>query len=269
MSVSKMKDFARTKHEGLPERVRKQDGGSIGNDMSNGGIAQLGNQTPLPKSQYGSDIVPAALTPNELVLNDKQQTAVMPIPGREHLLKPSQLRLLGANAKFHPAWMSAPRMKFALGGSPFGEPRGMRGRQGVIVGEPPPVGGIDIPPANMHDPFQDPIAPPANTPSNPSGAGIADPFLTPADIEKIYSQHAGRNISMPRLEGAAEWATSYPGGLPSTAISKPGPGMYFDPGNPGGNVSVGDIGFPGTLASVFAALGGGAGGGFNWNRHGL
>lgn len=41
-----------------------------------------------------ADTVPARLTPGEVVLNDEQQQAVMPIPGREHLLRLDQRRKL-------------------------------------------------------------------------------------------------------------------------------------------------------------------------------
>jgi hypothetical protein len=37
-----------------------------------------------------TDTVPAMLTPGEVVLDDQQQNAVMPVPGREHMLLPNQ-----------------------------------------------------------------------------------------------------------------------------------------------------------------------------------
>jgi hypothetical protein len=43
-----------------------------------------------------TDTVPAMLTPGEVVLNHNQQGAVMPVPGKEHLLRRDQLAALGA-----------------------------------------------------------------------------------------------------------------------------------------------------------------------------
>lgn len=38
----------------------------------------------------GTDTIPAMLSPGEVVLDDQQQSAVMPVPGRENLLLPNQ-----------------------------------------------------------------------------------------------------------------------------------------------------------------------------------
>jgi hypothetical protein len=54
--------------------------------------------TKRPLRGYGKDTVPAALTPGEVVLNEEQKSAVMPIPGREHLLLPEQLMALQMTA---------------------------------------------------------------------------------------------------------------------------------------------------------------------------
>lgn len=103
MTHSQLHDFAATPRKGLPDHVK----------MRGGGIAKLGNVPPLPKAQYGKDIIPAALTPEEMVLTGKQQKAVMPIPGKEKLLKPGQLAAL--TGKRPKNWASAPKLKFTGG----------------------------------------------------------------------------------------------------------------------------------------------------------
>jgi hypothetical protein len=85
------------------------------NQMQTGGMAQQGNTDPLPSSQYGSDTIPAALTPGEMILTPDQQSAVAPIPGQQHKLKPDQL------AKFHAIhgstnWAHVHRTGFQDGG---------------------------------------------------------------------------------------------------------------------------------------------------------
>lgn len=109
MSRDKMLEFARTPHKGLPERVGK-------NYARGTASVKLGDMTPLPKSLYGSDIVPAALTPKEMVLTPKQQSAVMPIPGKEHKLQPSQLKKLHAMGRRSPMKLPLPRFQFRFGG---------------------------------------------------------------------------------------------------------------------------------------------------------
>jgi hypothetical protein len=57
-------------------------------------FARGGMVRPVPMQQqvqgYGTDTVPAALTPGELVLNKQQEAAVMPRPGMKRVLKPEQ-----------------------------------------------------------------------------------------------------------------------------------------------------------------------------------
>jgi hypothetical protein len=56
--------------------------------------AMGGDVSQVPPMQqlqgYGTDTVPAALTPGELILNKQQQAAVMPRPGMKSKLKPEQ-----------------------------------------------------------------------------------------------------------------------------------------------------------------------------------
>lgn len=47
-----------------------------------------------------TDTVPAMLTPGEVVLNNEQQKAVMPVPGREQMLRKDQ------RAKLAQAWLT-------------------------------------------------------------------------------------------------------------------------------------------------------------------
>jgi hypothetical protein len=47
-----------------------------------------------PLKSYGEDSVPIAAKPGEIIANEVQQSALMPVPGREHLLLPEQLRAL-------------------------------------------------------------------------------------------------------------------------------------------------------------------------------
>lgn len=122
MSKDKMLDFARTSHKGLPNRVGKSYARGTAN-------VQLGDTSPLPKSIYGSDIVPAALTPDEMVLTPKQQSGVMAIPGKEHKLLPSQLKkihALGKKKGMIPAGkgrnlrIPIPRLQFKFGSAEVG-----------------------------------------------------------------------------------------------------------------------------------------------------
>lgn len=132
MSQSKMLEFARTPHKGLPARVGKSYARGTAN-------VKLGATPPLPKSQYGSDIVPAALTPEEMVLTPKQQSGIMAIPGKEHKLLPSQLKkihALGKNKGMVPVGkgknlrIPLPRLQFKFGTS------------GVEIGGGDPGGNI-------------------------------------------------------------------------------------------------------------------------------
>jgi hypothetical protein len=76
-------------------RLNNTEDGSMVAALRIGGMAHQGNTKQLPKSQYGTDTIPAALTPGEMVLTPEQQSAVAPIPGKQHKLRPDQL------AKFH------------------------------------------------------------------------------------------------------------------------------------------------------------------------
>lgn len=95
------------------------------NDMSlkyrKGGIAKQGKKQ-LPKKEYGTDTIPAALTPGEMILTKNQQKAVTPIPGKEHMLRTDQKKALGAKPsskkafKSNPGWRKVPRVRFDTGG---------------------------------------------------------------------------------------------------------------------------------------------------------
>jgi hypothetical protein len=83
---------------GVPDTSRSaggyQGGGVMPPDM--GIVPEEGN----PQIQgMGTDTVPAMLSPKEMVLTQRQQTAVRPIPGKEHMLKPEQRQALKSAAK--------------------------------------------------------------------------------------------------------------------------------------------------------------------------
>jgi hypothetical protein len=74
----------------LMQQIAAQPRGSTSISFAGGGMVPR-----VPKQQqiqgYGTDTVPAALTPGELILNKSQQAAVMPRPGMKSRLKPSEL----------------------------------------------------------------------------------------------------------------------------------------------------------------------------------
>jgi len=61
--------------------------GMRGSGMSGYGLPSMGERSG---ESVRTDTVPAMLTPGEVVLNDQQQQAVMPVPGREHMLRKDQ-----------------------------------------------------------------------------------------------------------------------------------------------------------------------------------
>lgn len=129
MTQAQFREFASTKHAGLPERVKKAKGGVAGEKNYQRGTASatLGKLSPLPKSIYGSDIIPAALTPKEMVLTEPQQKEVMPIPGKKKHLLPSQIKKLHAMRPVNLPKMKmpkVPRIKFRFGAAEAGGERG-------------------------------------------------------------------------------------------------------------------------------------------------
>ena len=74
----------------LEQQIAAQPAGKTSISFAGGGRVPF-----LPKQQQvqgmGSDTVPAALTPGEIVLNKPQQAAVMPRPGMKSKLKPAEL----------------------------------------------------------------------------------------------------------------------------------------------------------------------------------
>ena len=74
----------------LEQQIAAQPEGKTSISFAGGGRVPF-----LPKQQqisgYGTDSVPAALTPGEIVLNKQQQGAVMPRPGMKSRLKPAEL----------------------------------------------------------------------------------------------------------------------------------------------------------------------------------
>lgn len=94
----------------------------VGHSYAGGGTAKVVPGTPkLP----APDVIPAALSPNEVVLNPDQQTAVQPVPGMEHKLLPEQLNALNrakglaSVVAVHPRFFRkglAPRRRLQSGG---------------------------------------------------------------------------------------------------------------------------------------------------------
>lgn len=118
MTHQQFHDFASTKESSLPYHAKKNKNYARGTAN-----VQLGDTPPLPSSVYGSDIVPAALTPKEMVLTPAQQTEVMPIPGAKKHLLPSQIKKLAAMrgksmpvAKVPKGMPKLPRLQFRFGG---------------------------------------------------------------------------------------------------------------------------------------------------------
>jgi hypothetical protein len=61
-----------------------------------GGMVRPGQK---PLRGYGSDTVPAALTPGEVVFNKKQLPAIQPRPGMQRKLRPDQLQAMKGGGK--------------------------------------------------------------------------------------------------------------------------------------------------------------------------
>ncbi len=59
-----------------------------GNGMGGGGMVK---PPVVPMRGYGSDTVPAALTPGEAVFNPRQLSGIMPRTGGAHKLRQDQL----------------------------------------------------------------------------------------------------------------------------------------------------------------------------------
>lgn len=75
-----------------PTYMMAAGGGVVGRGLSSRGLRSVGLRSAGMPSMglRTTDTVPAMLSPGEMVLNDNQQGAVMPIPGREGMLRPDQ-----------------------------------------------------------------------------------------------------------------------------------------------------------------------------------
>lgn len=274
MTHQQFHDFAATPLKGLPYRVRAASG--LGNDYTDGDIVSLGSATPLPKNQFGTDIVPAALTPKEMVLTQKQQSAVMPVPGKQHLLKPSQLRALHAQSprmKFDDGGMAnkiqeafntllqagiirpTPRLQFKYGGIPrvrFSHGGGGNGYVWASGGDPPGRGiePLDIPPADYSPPANIDLGYPNDyTPfsfgQNPRTGGQADP----ASLDEIFTGDGlpPTRLAEPRGHGGNNGVGFDPMMGFDPNFTGYGPGGYGAPSDVISNVGVGsyfDFGAP-------------------------
>jgi hypothetical protein len=191
MTHAQFHEFAATKTKGLPEHVKKFSTGTAS--------ATLGGIKPLPKSIYGSDTIPSALTPGEMVLNNNQQKAVMPIPGKEHMLKPSQLARLNA--------MKNLRMRFRDGG--------------MVPGweDPGDINFIDNP---------DTWANIASTTATGAGAPRREAFDAGLD-PRMASYMMSVVSSNPWLfGGGSPWQNSPPPGLPGSSQGQTAIPAFFD-----------------------------------------
>ena len=196
--------------------------------MSKGGIAKPGKHT-LPTKLYGTDIIPAALTPKEMVLTEKQQKAVAPIPGKEHMLRPDQLKAFKASS----AWAKIPRMKYE-NGKGWSEPTPIPGNVSDIGFS----GGSDRMPAFYYN---------ATTGKGGSlGGGYGAPSLSIGSRSNFLSTlpFAGYNFGPPAAYPTSfTYDRSFPGGYAARAepayFGQGGPGLAGIWGVPGGGTFMG------------------------------